>query len=81
MFCPNDSIQLHQVTIESHYGLPVAVDQCQRCGGIWFDALALYKIKQGEAERIEALELDALWTPSTMSNLKLICPRDQAELF
>ncbi len=80
MICPNENIEMHQVKIESHYGLPVILEQCKRCGGIWFDKLELFMAKQGQAEKIELLDSEILSTPSTIEKSKLICPRDQAEL-
>ena len=80
MLCPNDSTEMHQVTIVSHYGGPIFVDQCEKCGGIWFDESELFRAKQGEAEKIEALNTEMLRTPSTIENSTLICPRDQTAM-
>ena len=80
MICPNDNIEMHQVKIESHYGQPVILEQCDKCGGLWFDESELYRAKQGEAEKIELLDSEILWASSTIANSKHICPRDQAEL-
>ena len=60
MICPNDKIEMHKVTVMSHYDLPVDLDQCPSCGGIWFDRAELYTAKYGEAAKIETLEADSL---------------------
>jgi Zn-finger nucleic acid-binding protein len=81
MICPNDNAEMHQVKIESHYGQPLFLDQCDICGGIWFDELELYKARQGEAEKIEVLNSEILLTPALMENKIHLCPKDQAKLF
>ena len=68
---------MRQVEIASHYGGPIFVDQCERCGGIWFDESNLFRAKQGEAEKIEALNAEMLRTPSVIENSTLCCPRDR----
>jgi heat shock protein HtpX len=40
--CPDCGAALAPATIESHYGVPIPVDRCPACGGIWFDDLELY---------------------------------------
>ena len=71
---------MHQVKIVSHYGGPIIVDQCERCGGIWFDQSELFRAKQGEAEEIEVLNTEMLRTPSVIEDSTLLCPRDQAAM-
>jgi Zn-finger nucleic acid-binding protein len=51
MLCPNENIEMRQVKVESHYGQPVILDQCPECGGIWFDKMELYQVKQGEQRK------------------------------
>jgi uncharacterized protein len=80
MICPNDRIEMRQVKVESHYGQSVIVDQCPVCGGIWFDKLELYSVKQGQADTLETLNVDILRSPSVIENSDLICPRDNAKL-
>jgi Zn-finger nucleic acid-binding protein len=72
---------MHQVKTTGHYGEPIIVDQCEKCGGIWFDQSELFRAKQGEAERIEVLNTDILRTPSTIEHPDLICPRDEAAMY
>jgi len=80
MFCPNDNARMHQATVPSHYGQHIIIDQCESCGGIWFDAFELYKVKQGEAALIEEIDSDILRAPSHIDKPTLSCPRDQTEL-
>jgi Zn-finger nucleic acid-binding protein len=81
MFCPNDGTEMHQVKIIAHYGQPIILDQCEKCGGIWFDESELFRAKQGEAEKIELLDEEKLRTPTRIENANLLCPIDQAALF
>lgn len=81
MFCPNENARMHQAAVSSHYGQQVIIDQCEKCGGIWFDAFELYKVKQGEAQEIEELDPDIFTAPSDIDHPTLLCPRDQAALF
>lgn len=71
---------MRQVKTVGHYGGPIIVDQCEKCGGIWFDESELFRAKQGEAEKIEILNTEILRTPSTIENSNLICPRDQTAM-
>jgi len=80
MLCPNDNTEMRQVKIVSHYGGPIFVDQCEECGGIWFDQSELFRAKQGEAEKIEILNTEKLQTPSTIGNSTLFCPRDEGAM-
>jgi Zn-finger nucleic acid-binding protein len=80
MFCPNDNTEMHQVQVSSHYGQPIFLDQCGKCGGIWFDQSELYRSRQGEAEKVESLDSTTLWSPSETENVDLKCPRDRAVL-
>jgi|WetSurMetagenome_2_1015567.scaffolds.fasta_scaffold62672_2 Zn-finger nucleic acid-binding protein len=81
MICPNDSAEMHQVRITSHYGQPIVLEQCGKCGGIWFDESELFVAKQGEAEKIELLDAEGLRNTAKLENATLCCPRDQATLF
>jgi len=80
MLCPNDSTEMHQVKIVGHYGGPIIIDQCEKCGGIWFDEAELFRAKQGEAEKIEMLDTEILQAPSPIENSTLFCPRSEAEM-
>jgi len=71
---------MYEVIVESHYSLPIAIDQCPTCGGIWFDKSELFMAKSGEAGKIDSLDSGLLATPSVIQTSKLVCPRDKAEL-
>lgn len=86
MKCPNCDIEMNQVNAYSQYGLPIFVDQCSRCGGLWFDSNELFRIKEGTIEymdkRIPPVDTRKLKT-SVRIKEKLHCPLDDTllELF
>lgn len=80
MICPNDKTEMHRVKITSHYGQLIDLEQCEKCGGIWFDESELFRAKQGEAEKIELLNTDILLNFTSIENSTLFCPRDQTAL-
>jgi Zn-finger nucleic acid-binding protein len=80
MKCPNDSNEMHKVQITANYGLPLFVNQCETCGGIWFDAAGLYRAKQGEAEKIDMVDTYILSTCTPVENKVHLCPIDGAQL-
>jgi len=80
MICPSENAEMREVKVESHYGQTELLDQCPVCGGIWFDYLELYAAKQGQGEKIELLNDDALRTNSLIEKSGLLCPRDAARL-
>ena len=71
---------MHQVQITANYGLPLFLNQCDVCGGIWFDASALYRAKQGEAEKIDLVDTYILTASTPVENKLHLCPRDGAQL-
>jgi Zn-finger nucleic acid-binding protein len=80
MLCPNHNTEMRRVRILSQYGGPVFVDQCERCGGIWFDESELFRAGQGEAEKIETVDTEMLRTSSPIEIFPLVCPRDQGAM-
>jgi Zn-finger nucleic acid-binding protein len=81
MKCPNDNTEMYQVKIEGHYGQPILLEQCKKCGGIWFDEMELFSARYGEAEKIEVFDSKSLWTPTNIEKQILRCPLDESELF
>jgi len=80
MKCPNDSNEMHQVQITANYGLPLFVNQCDTCGGIWFDTSGLFRAKQGEAEKIDMVDTYILSSCTPVENKVHVCPIDGAQL-
>jgi Zn-finger nucleic acid-binding protein len=80
VICPHENIRMNPVKVESHYGQTVIIDQCPECGGIWFDHLELYSVKQGQADKIELLDVNILRDSSVLGTSELLCPRDRNKL-
>ena len=55
MKCPNDNNEMHQVQITANYGLPLFVNQCDICGGIWFDATELQRVSARAATTLHSI--------------------------
>jgi Zn-finger nucleic acid-binding protein len=81
MLCPNDQTEMHPVTVASHYGQTITLDQCGECGGVWFDESEMFRAGQGEARRIEQLDAEKLRSPTAIQEVTRLCPRDGAALF
>jgi len=76
MNCPNDNVPLHQVQITANYGQPLFLDQCDCCGGIWFDESELYRARQGEADKVDLLDTYILTKSTPIVNPVHCCPKD-----
>lgn len=79
MLCPNDHSEMHRVQAMAHYGQSMQLEQCTTCGGVWFDEGELFRVKHGEAERVENLNTQAL-VASTGVIHTLQCPVDTTTL-
>ena len=47
---------MRHVTTKSHYDIPILLDQCEVCGGIWVDAHELYKVSYKEIDQLKELD-------------------------
>ncbi len=80
MNCPIDNLEMHQVQISANYGQPLFLDQCDCCGGIWFDESELYRAKQGEAEKVDLIDTYILTATTPVENKVHYCPKDCTKL-
>jgi Zn-finger nucleic acid-binding protein len=80
MFCPNDNALMYQTVVPTHYGQKIVIDQCEVCGGLWFDAFELFKTNPSADEIFAELDIDDLREPTDIDNSSLLCPRDRTEL-
>jgi len=71
---------MRPVKVMSHYDQQIDLEQCDKCGGIWFDESELYRARQGEAEKIELMNAEILRNPTVIEAAALYCPRDEAVL-
>ncbi len=58
--CPGCGGDLKEVFAKATYGRVLLLDQCGRCGGVWFDRWELYFLKPDEALRLDTVDLNAI---------------------
>lgn len=73
--CPDCGGNLCEVAADAQYGVKLKLDQCFRCGGIWFDDFELYPIPKGEIERIENIDLEKLQENVFLAGGDKNCPK------
>ena len=71
---------MHQVQITANYGQPLFLDQCDCCGGTWFDESELYRARQGEADKVDLLDTYILTASTPIVNQVRCCPKDMTQL-
>jgi Zn-finger nucleic acid-binding protein len=78
--CPGCRNGLKGVYAEAHYGRYLLLDQCQACGGIWFDCWELYYLKEEEANSLDPVDREKLLTLSSFKKGPGLCPKCQVDL-
>jgi len=78
--CPGCGGSLKGVYAEANYGRYLMLDQCQNCGGIWFDRWELYFLRDDEANRLDPIDGERLLIPTTFRKGLCICPRCEVDL-
>ncbi|MBI1814922.1 MAG: zf-TFIIB domain-containing protein [Deltaproteobacteria bacterium] len=73
--CPNCDIALRPVTAHSRSGYLIALDQCERCGGLWCDRWELFPIDASDVARLDPVDQPALRAPVATVPSELKCPR------
>lgn len=79
MQCPIDQSNMEKVTLDSKYGSKITIDQCNVCGGVWFDDSELYLAKESESQKIKdvtSLNKDRFKQDSQINFNELRCPKD-----
>jgi Zn-finger nucleic acid-binding protein len=77
--CPNADGVLHPVQAHSRVGVVIRLDQCDHCGGVWFDKLELFQVDEAEARSIDPVDKASLRFPHGSSD-KPLCPRCRLQL-
>ena len=68
---------MNEVKADQHYyDREILVDQCENCGGLWFDKDEFYKVKIGEATELEKINLKKLEELSMIKSEVMSCPKD-----
>ncbi len=81
--CPECGAQTHEVYTEANYGRVIIVDQCKRCGGVWFDRWELYFLTDESLKTLEHVDAAAFIAPNATPPVKKSsheCPRCEVEL-
>ena len=74
MLCPNCGQELREVKGVSHYGSTIKLNQCNNCGGIWFDEWSLFSLEEKEVERLENIEVDKFRESNSNKQKEKLCP-------
>jgi len=74
MACPNADGAIRPVLAHSRSGVPIRLDQCDHCGGLWFDRFELFQVDEAEAGTLDRVDKPGLRFPAGGSE-KPLCPR------
>lgn len=74
--CPHCQQVMQPVNLVGHYGAKIIVDQCPKCGGIWFDSLEYAAAAPGQAATIDHVDAEKLRLSQRQHAQPLYCPRD-----
>lgn len=77
--CPNDDGHLRQVSAHARHGTNILLDQCESCGGLWFDKWELFQVDPEEARAIDSVDKKSLRFPSG-SHEEPLCPHCRKRL-
>jgi Zn-finger nucleic acid-binding protein len=78
--CPSCQTSMREIMVFSHYDSPVFIEQCDSCGGLWFDSLEIYYSKNGVADTLSEIDKEKLTTKSALKDGALLCPNDKSAL-
>ncbi len=80
MRCPNEDADMREVRLVSNASQAFIVDQCPKCGGIWFDQFELYRAKDAEWQKLDDIDAQAFRESTDLASPARQCPRDAANL-
>ena len=78
--CPACAIPMREIKATSNYDAPVIIEQCENCGGLWFDDLEIYRIKMSEADNINGIDKEKLCANTIFTEGNFHCPNDNTIL-
>lgn len=78
--CPACQVPMVFVRTHSHYNIPILLEQCKNCGGIWFDTEELFSVHYESTKDLEPVDSDLLVSDSLLKTEQLVCPRDKVSL-
>ncbi len=77
--CPDCGTALAAVQAKARTGYLLALDQCGRCGGVWFDRWELFPLHHEEVARLDPLDGERLASEVAETTLGS-CPRCEIDL-
>ncbi|MBI4745112.1 MAG: zf-TFIIB domain-containing protein [Deltaproteobacteria bacterium] len=80
LICPNCKGALKESYAEANYGRILLLDQCETCGGIWFDQWELYLLREAEARRLDTINENSLLSSNPHPMGEGLCPRCKLKL-
>lgn len=80
LICPNCNGQLRETYAEANYGRVLLLNQCERCGGVWFDHWELYLLKEAEARRLDSVNEETILSSIPHQRGDDLCPRCRINL-
>ncbi|MBM2837883.1 MAG: hypothetical protein HW415_508 [Deltaproteobacteria bacterium] len=75
LICPNCKGTLKESYAEANYGRVLLLDQCETCGGVWFDQWELYLLREAETRRLDTINEDTLLSSNPHPQGEDLCPR------
>lgn len=79
MKCPNCGVEMQKCSIGLDSKTFVIIDQCQECGGVWFDKNELYQLKKIPDSILE-IDKQKLAKPVLLKE-HIICPVCNTQMF
>jgi Zn-finger nucleic acid-binding protein len=73
--CPDCRAPLREVTARARSGYLLALDQCPRCGGLWFDRWELFPLDHQEVAKLDSVDPDRLMSEHPAPSEPGPCPR------
>jgi len=58
--CPDCRAPMREVSARARTGYLLSLDQCERCGGVWFDRWELFPLQHEEVGRLDPVDGDRL---------------------
>jgi len=80
LVCPECGGALHEVFAEANYGRVLLLEQCRRCGGVWFDRFELYFVTGSSLKELEAIDGASFAAKPPDEAGKGLCPKCEKPL-
>ncbi len=77
--CPDCGSAMREVGARARTGYMLALDQCEACGGVWFDRWELFPLHHAEVDRLDPVDLERLRDSVAETRLG-DCPRCEVGL-